>query len=253
MSKWKVSLKDPLYTGRTYSKELYSEIIEADTEYGAKKAFYDSLLSNHPEVPKTPFSAILPHLKLQKINSKKPKFSEFPPDKFFEAIRNNLRQTPIEEELENSRYLCHLITFITEEGLTSGYIPKECPICRRPIKVLEIHHWNAKKDIGNSYKYRNFSIMKGFYRRMCKSCNVNLGGIFKKKYPIKWKNQWEKLMEYFQYYPKTYTLPLEEGWWSLLSEKEWNRLKYIWDHTPKLLLQKSFTNPKLNRKLLKTI
>ena len=250
MPKWTVILRDPLYTQSTAASELYKEVIEADTEYGAKKAFFDSLLTNHPEVPKAPFFTILPYLKIKKMESQKPKLSEFPPENFFTAVRS-LKKTSIKEELENSRYLIPLITFIIEESLELNRIPKKCPICRRPTNKLELHHWNGQESPGHPSLSKNFSIMHGLYRRLCPSCNVSLGQVFKGSYPIDWKDQLSELEIYFQRFPKTYTLPLKEEEWSLLTEEEWNRLKDIWDHVPRRILQEAFKHRRNKRYLLK--
>lgn len=237
MPKWTVTLRDPLYKkGRL--RDLYTDVIEADTEYGAKKAFFDNLLTSHPEVPKAPFSTVLPHIRIKKVESLKPKASEFPPENFFRVLKRKLKGTSVEEELETSSLLPKLVNLITEESLEKGTIPQECPICRRPTKTLYIHHWNGDK---------SSSLMRGYYRRMCSSCNSSLGQVFKGTYPPIWKLQYEGLLLYFKKFPKTYSNAKEEGWWSLLNEKEWNRIKAIWDNTPRKILYKGLESP-TNRK-----
>ena len=233
MPLWKVSLKDPL----SREKILCSGKIEADTEYGAKRNYFNSLYKEIPTLAQTPFSAILPHMTTRKLETAKPKTSEFPPENFFIQIKAKYGETLIEEELENSPYLPKLIKFVTEESLRIERIPKECPICGNPGEKLVIHHWNSSKE-----KNKNKAIINGYYRRMCISCNSSLGILFKNPYPLPWKLQYKKLLGYSKKFPKTYQNMKEEGEWSLLLEEEWNRVKYIWDTTPRRMLISYLSN-----------
>jgi len=236
---WEVTLKDPLYKNR----KLCSGEVEADTEYGAKRAYFDSLYKKIPTLSQTPFSAVLPFLTTRKQETSKPRTSEFPPENFFSEIRAKHKETSIEEELENSYYLPRIVRFVIEESLETGRIPKECPICGNPKEKLITHHWNPNGTNTQKEKEIAASLTNGYYRRMCDSCNSSLGLIFKSNYPPPWKTQYEKLLEYFKQYPETYQNVKEEGWWSLLSEEEWNRIKYIWNTTPRKILKGYLDRP----------
>ncbi len=244
---WEVTLKDPLDT----NKIICSGKVEADTEYGAKRAYFDSLYKKSPNLAQTPFSAVLPHMTTRKLETSKPKTSEFPPEHFFNQIREQHREIPIEEELENSSLLPNLILFVTKESLEIGRIPKECPICSNPKEELVIHLWNSN-NIRQSSKNNYGPIIGGYYRRICEPCNSSLKGIFKDSFPLPWKLQLKKLFELFKESPQTYrNTKWEEGSWSLLSEEEWNRVKYIWDTTPRIMLLTYLSDPTKRKSLSK--
>ncbi len=246
MATWVVKLKDPLT-----NRELFNKEVKADTEYEAKRSCFTYLVETNKGLPKVTLSEILPYLKIKKVIGDKentPIDRQGGLDLFFKEVRLINKVSPSIEDMTTSIYFLDLIRLVTKEGLEEKRIPEECPICRNSTKKLVIHHW--KSNI-------NLSIQENNYRRTCFSCNTCLGLLYKgKEYPDAWSNQFNSLLEGFKMYPKTYSSPLlgTEGSWSLLSDKEWKRIIYIWENTPRAVLRELHRRPlKENQDRIKNI
>ena len=237
MDSWEVLLKDP-----TSKRTIHKAEIEASTEYGAKKEFFQLIIKTNPKLSPTPFSAVLPHIKVKKLINgyTKTPTSEFSLENFLTDVKKTYKTKDPLEDLRGSSYLPDLVKYITEEGIQTGKIPNKCPICRRPTESLWIHHW-TNETISEV-------LVTGKYKRMCPSCNSSLGTIFKGNYPLKWENQLKKLLQYFKTLPKTYkNIQEKEEPWAHLSNKEWDLIIKIWENTPPRILRALHREPKKSR------
>lgn len=100
---------------------------------------------------------------------------------------------------------------ITTKALEKGIIPRICPICKNPTEKLAVHHWGDEAyDVGDKY------------RRVCESCNAQLGILFKGEYPDTWEKQYKVLVEkILAVYPVSYPFcDGIEGDWSRITEQE---------------------------------
>lgn len=100
---------------------------------------------------------------------------------------------------------------ITARALKIGIIPRMCPICKNPTRRLAVHHWGGNGiEVGERY------------RRICLSCNFQLGILFKGEYPDLWAEQYQNLSEgVFKAFPKNYPFfDGREGEWSRITEEE---------------------------------
>jgi len=96
---------------------------------------------------------------------------------------------------------------LTDYSICVGLVPRKCPVCGTSALVLVAHHWKGPH--GNA-------IQLGEYRRVCLSCNKQLGVIFGTVYPS-WRAQLKGLRSYYE--ELRVTLP-QEGWWSRITVGE---------------------------------